>query len=113
MNILRFTRGLLKIWGIPVLQNSNFGVNFLKILQMGLVLFCPVSIILSAIYFCSYHLDDVELVIAVISNLSGSVLASCMYISFCCQSDRIENLFKQMESLVDESEYSTECYSFN
>lgn len=103
MQILQFTQTLLKSTGAIAVFSESFLGKFMEIIQFGLIMFPPASILISVAWVVILHKNDVQFMIANTFFIVGCAISLSLNCSFFFQSRKVANLLRNIEALANES----------
>lgn len=110
MKVLHFTQLLMKVGGIlPAFSDTHLG-KCMEILKFFVSLIGPFYGTIASFAYSVYHMDDLRLLTSGLFVCIGCAISIVLEISLLLQTDDIQQLLIQLESLVNKSKYLYENY---
>lgn len=103
MKVLHFTQTLMKVSGILPIFGDTFLGKCMEILKLVCFLIGPIYASTTTFAFGVRHFDDLLLLTSSMYVSIGCAISISMQISLWYQSDTLQLLLKQLETLVNKS----------
>lgn len=111
MKVLSFTQLLMKVCGILPTFDDTCSGKCMEILKLIIVFIGPFMGTVTSFAYSLNHSDDLRLLTSALYVSIGSSMSIVIEISLWLQTDDIQDLLKQLESLVNKSKYLQKKYA--